>query len=123
MIRPSVWPLFAPSSPWWKSAPLPSRPGNVLKLLSHERKRPVFSDFHHGLLADVVGVPWAIGAIGVLTMLSGLITAFLLKETLQDAGNRPAQRLMETSATTCLPQPDTWTSQRLATVDRLSPRW
>lgn len=43
-----------------------------------------------GFLADVVGVPWAIGAIGVLTMLSGLIAAFLLKETLQDAG--PAQR-------------------------------
>ena len=38
------------SSPWWKSAPLPSRLGNVLKLLSRERKRPVFSDFHHRLL-------------------------------------------------------------------------
>ena len=43
-------PAVRPSSPWWKSAPLPSRPGHVLKLLSHERKRPVFSDFHHGLL-------------------------------------------------------------------------
>ena len=28
----------------------PSRLGNVLKLLSRERKRPVFSDFHHRLL-------------------------------------------------------------------------
>ena len=38
------------SSPWLKSAPLPSRLGNVLKLLSHERERVVFSLFHHGLL-------------------------------------------------------------------------
>ena len=30
------------SSPLWKSAPLPSRLGNVLKLLTRERKLPVF---------------------------------------------------------------------------------
>ena len=42
------------SSPWWKSAPLPSRLGNVLKLLSRERKRPVFSDFHHRLLGSAL---------------------------------------------------------------------
>ena len=35
-------------SPWGKSAPLPSRLGNVLQLLSRERKGAVFSDFSHG---------------------------------------------------------------------------
>ena len=43
---------YSLSSPWWKSAPLPSRLDNVLKLLSRERKRPVFSDFHHRLLGS-----------------------------------------------------------------------
>ena len=34
-----------------KSAPLPSRLGNVLKLLSRKRKRAVFSDFSHGAVS------------------------------------------------------------------------
>ena len=40
-----------------------------------------------GFLADAVGVPWAIGAVGTLTVCSGLTTAFGLAETLQAPSN------------------------------------
>ena len=36
-----------------------------------------------GFLADAVGVSWAIGAVGMLTVCSGLMTAFGLAETFQ----------------------------------------
>ena len=40
-----------------------------------------------GFLADAVGVSWAIGAVGMLTVCSGLMTAFGLAETLQAPSN------------------------------------
>jgi MFS family permease len=35
-----------------------------------------------GVLADLFGVPWAIGVIGVLTILSGVVVKFVMSETL-----------------------------------------
>ena len=35
-----------------------------------------------GVLADLFGVPWAIGVIGVLTFLSGVVVKFVMSETL-----------------------------------------
>ncbi|GLV56842.1 MFS transporter [Dictyobacter sp. S3.2.2.5] len=35
-----------------------------------------------GALADLLGIPWAIGVVGVLTCLSGLVAAVFLRETL-----------------------------------------
>ncbi len=35
-----------------------------------------------GILADLLGIPWAIGVVGVLTLLSGIIVAFQMRETL-----------------------------------------
>ncbi|GHO99370.1 MFS transporter [Reticulibacter mediterranei] len=35
-----------------------------------------------GILADLLGIPWAIGVVGFLTLLSGLIGAIFLRETL-----------------------------------------
>ena len=36
-----------------------------------------------GVLADLFGVPWAIGVIGVLTILSGVVVKFVMSETLR----------------------------------------
>jgi len=44
-----------------------------------------------GILADLFGVPWAIGAIGVLTFLSGVVVKIIMSETLQ------RKRLAQTS--------------------------
>src|SRR5207244_6063472 len=35
-----------------------------------------------GVLAGLFGVPWAIGVIGVLTFLSGVVVKFVMSETL-----------------------------------------
>lgn len=35
-----------------------------------------------GILADLLGIPWAIGVVGVLTLFSGIIVAFQMRETL-----------------------------------------
>jgi len=35
-----------------------------------------------GILADLFGVPWAIGVIGMLTILSGVVVKFVMSETL-----------------------------------------
>jgi len=35
-----------------------------------------------GVLADLFGVPWAIGVIGVLTILSGVVVKIVMSETL-----------------------------------------
>jgi hypothetical protein len=35
-----------------------------------------------GLLADALGLSWAIGAVGGLTLLSGIIVALVMYETL-----------------------------------------
>ncbi|HTK09335.1 MAG TPA: MFS transporter [Ktedonobacteraceae bacterium] len=35
-----------------------------------------------GILADLLGISWAIGVVGVLTLLSGIIVAFRMRETL-----------------------------------------
>ena len=35
-----------------------------------------------GVLADLLGIPWAIGTVAVLTFLSGLVAAIFLRETL-----------------------------------------
>ena len=35
-----------------------------------------------GVLADLFGVPWAIGVIGVLTFLSGVVVKIVMSETL-----------------------------------------
>ncbi len=45
-----------------------------------------------GLLADLLGIAWAIGAVGVLTLASGLLVATVMSETLaarQPAGGVP----------------------------------
>jgi hypothetical protein len=34
------------------------------------------------VLADLFGVPWAIGVIGVLTILSGVVVKIVMSETL-----------------------------------------
>src|SRR6266516_913007 len=39
-----------------------------------------------GVLADLFGVPWAIGVIGVLTILSGVVVKFVMSETLPRKG-------------------------------------
>jgi MFS family permease len=44
-----------------------------------------------GVLADLLGIPWAIGVVGVLTFLSGLVTAVFLQETL----TKPSSSLKE----------------------------
>ena len=36
-----------------------------------------------GVLADLFGVPWAIGVIGVLTFLSGVLVKIVMSETLR----------------------------------------
>jgi MFS family permease len=35
-----------------------------------------------GILADLLGVPWAIGVVGALTFLSGVVVALVMCETL-----------------------------------------
>jgi MFS family permease len=42
-----------------------------------------------GILAELFGVPWAIGVIGVLTFLSGVVVKFVMSETL------PRKRLVQ----------------------------
>jgi MFS family permease len=42
-----------------------------------------------GILADLLGVPWAIGVVGALTFLSGVIVAMVMRETLPDHHRRP----------------------------------
>ena len=42
-----------------------------------------------GVLADLFGVPWAIGVIGVLTFLSGVVVKIVMSETL------PRKRLLQ----------------------------
>ena len=42
-----------------------------------------------GVLADLFGVPWAIGVIGVLTFLSGVVVKLVMSETL------PRKRLLQ----------------------------
>ncbi|HEY4383311.1 MAG TPA: hypothetical protein VGN34_02390, partial [Ktedonobacteraceae bacterium] len=34
-----------------------------------------------GILADRLGIPWAIGVVGTLTLLSGIIVALRMRET------------------------------------------
>lgn len=46
-----------------------------------------------GVLADLFGVPWAIGVIGVLTILSGVVVKFVMSETL------PRKRLVQKPTT------------------------
>ena len=41
-----------------------------------------------GLVADLLGLRWAIGAVGLLTLLSGAVVATVMTETL--ATRRPA---------------------------------
>jgi hypothetical protein len=45
-----------------------------------------------GLLADVLGVPWAVAAIGFLTFLSGVVVLVRMYETLP-ARQRRRERL------------------------------
>jgi hypothetical protein len=35
-----------------------------------------------GIIADLLSIPWAIGVVGVLTFLSGLIVAIVMRESL-----------------------------------------
>jgi MFS family permease len=35
-----------------------------------------------GIIADLLGIPWAIGVVGVLTLLSGILVALQMRETL-----------------------------------------
>ena len=35
-----------------------------------------------GILADLFGIPWAIGVVGALTLLSGIVVATMMRETL-----------------------------------------
>ena len=35
-----------------------------------------------GVIADLLGIPWAIGVVGALTFLSGVLVAGLMRETL-----------------------------------------
>jgi len=46
-----------------------------------------------GILADLFGVPWAIGVIGVLTFLSGVVVKIVMSETL------PRKRLVQKPTT------------------------
>jgi len=41
-----------------------------------------------GIIADLFGIPWAIGVVGVLTALSGIATTMLMRETLYRQGSR-----------------------------------
>jgi MFS family permease len=45
-----------------------------------------------GVLADLLGISWAIGVVGALTLLSGIIVAFRMRETL------PAKRAVLASS-------------------------
>jgi MFS family permease len=49
-----------------------------------------------GIIADLLGVPWAIGVVGALTFLSGVIVAMVMRETLPDH-HRPTSALTATS--------------------------
>jgi MFS family permease len=42
-----------------------------------------------GLLADAIGVGWAIASVGLLTVFSGLLARFTLTETLPGLTARP----------------------------------
>ncbi len=42
-----------------------------------------------GVLADTLGLNWAIGAIGGLTLLSGIIVALVMDETLPTRRTQP----------------------------------
>jgi MFS family permease len=54
-----------------------------------------------GILADLLGIPWAIGVVGALTLLSGIIVALQMTETLptnRDALSRRRDASVESSA-------------------------
>jgi len=50
-----------------------------------------------GIIADLLGVPWAIGVVGALTFLSGVIVAMVMRETLPGY-HHPDRALTVTSA-------------------------
>jgi MFS family permease len=50
-----------------------------------------------GIIADLLSIPWAIGVVGALTFLSGVVVAMVMRETLPD-DHRRASVLTATSA-------------------------
>src|SRR5579883_1339476 len=69
-----------------------------------------------GVIADLLGIPWAIGVVGALTFLSGVLVALLMRETLAAKGHRYVARFEqravlsvgadESAPTKTLPLPD-----------------
>ena len=51
-----------------------------------------------GFVADLLGLRWAIGAVGALTLVSGLVVVVVMTETL------PAQRVSRIAATQPMPE-------------------
>jgi hypothetical protein len=47
-----------------------------------DRLRDVGAGWGEGIIADLLGVVWAIAAVGALTLLSGAVVAFRMSETL-----------------------------------------
>jgi MFS family permease len=59
-----------------------------------------------GILADLLNISWAIGVVGALTFLSGVMVAALMRETL------PAQHLSSVSSTAVLAPPDSTSGEQ-----------
>jgi hypothetical protein len=60
-----------------------------------------------GILADLLNISWAIGVVGALTFLSGVMVAALMRETL------PAQHLSSVSSTAVLAPPDSTSGEQM----------
>jgi MFS family permease len=59
-----------------------------------------------GILADLLNISWAIGVVGALTFLSGVMVAALMRETL------PAQHLPSVSSAAALAPPDSTSGEQ-----------
>lgn len=60
-----------------------------------------------GILADLLNISWAIGVVGALTFLSGVMVAALMRETL------PAQHLPSVSSAAALAPPDSTSGEQM----------
>jgi MFS family permease len=47
-----------------------------------------------GVIADAVGLRWAIGAVGVITVLSGILVSIIMRETLPDRRDTQASNTL-----------------------------